>query len=380
MTSVWSLSTHSIEPVGKNHTSATMGHTWIPRPTLSMKSHGPVLLASKVTEQPLPASVQKQFSWRNPEQAQRLRHLKYKQSYIQRPPNQGSCGSCWAVASASVLGDRMRIMTEDLTSPTLSPNGLVACYPSPHDPPIAGDPTCGTIAQQRLNRGCCGGDTLVAANFMAEQGLVSTTDWPYNYEPVPSCPGPNTRHYFAEKGSAHRVYVPGHADLTITAIQQEIYWHGPVVTGFYVFRDFLSFFQDQPQGIYVTQTPSSENIGGHAVVIVGWGHDAKTNLPYWEIRNSWGEGWADDGYFKVARGPVYNQTAGFDNPALVMSTLSNGYEERGGVVSFLPRLDTVNTRSGIFKSSASPVHVWLLGILLVVLVGVFIYRSKGAIV
>ena len=35
----------------------------------------------------------------------------------------------------------------------------------------------------------------------------------------------------------------------------------------------------------------------HSVTIVGWGHDE--NIDYWIVKNSWGDKWGDDGYFKV---------------------------------------------------------------------------------
>jgi len=41
-------------------------------------------------------------------------------------------------------------------------------------------------------------------------------------------------------------------------------------------------------------------VGGHAIVIVGWG--VKDGLPYWLIRNSWGVNWGDGGHFRVRRG------------------------------------------------------------------------------
>ncbi|KAJ1462852.1 hypothetical protein M885DRAFT_556549 [Pelagophyceae sp. CCMP2097] len=39
----------------------------------------------------------------------------------------------------------------------------------------------------------------------------------------------------------------------------------------------------------------------HVIELVGWGV-ADDGMPYWEIRNSWGEYWGDDGFARVRRG------------------------------------------------------------------------------
>ena len=42
----------------------------------------------------------------------------------------------------------------------------------------------------------------------------------------------------------------------------------------------------------------------HAVVCVGWGetiHDGNL-IKYWILKNSWGEEWGEDGYFRMLRG------------------------------------------------------------------------------
>ena len=40
----------------------------------------------------------------------------------------------------------------------------------------------------------------------------------------------------------------------------------------------------------------------HAVLITGYGVDSDSGLPYWSVKNSWGEEWGEDGYFRIVRG------------------------------------------------------------------------------
>ena len=54
----------------------------------------------------------------------------------------------------------------------------------------------------------------------------------------------------------------------------------------------------------------------HSVLIVGWGTDKKTNMPYWILRNSYGDDWGMSGDFMVRRGmndfAVESEGQGFD--------------------------------------------------------------------
>jgi hypothetical protein len=62
--------------------------------------------------------------------------------------------------------------------------------------------------------------------------------------------------------------------------------------------------------------------GGHAVVVLGWGEEKVTainpdtrkpygKVGYWIVRNSWGDSWNGDGYFKMAMYP-HNKFSQFD--------------------------------------------------------------------
>ncbi|CAG2110844.1 unnamed protein product, partial [Medioppia subpectinata] len=81
---------------------------------------------------------------------------------------------------------------------------------------------------------------------------------------------------------------------SVQEIQQDIQKHGPVVAGFSVYTDFLTY----KSGVYHHVTGKME--GGHAVKILGWG--VESGVDYWLVANSWNADWGDKGYFKIRRG------------------------------------------------------------------------------
>ena len=57
-------------------------------------------------------------------------------------------------------------------------------------------------------------------------------------------------------------------------------------------------FPTYKSGVY--QAHSSEQLGGHAIKLLGWGVEG--GVPYWLAANSWNPDWGDKGFFKIKRG------------------------------------------------------------------------------
>jgi cathepsin B len=53
-------------------------------------------------------------------------------------------------------------------------------------------------------------------------------------------------------------------------------------------------------GVY--QHVTGSQLGGHAVMLIGYGHDEVSGLDYYLCQNSWKASWGDQGYFKIKVG------------------------------------------------------------------------------
>jgi len=128
--------------------------------------------------------------------------------------------------------------------------------------------------------------------------LVNKIPWVY----------PQTFKFFAK--NAYEV------NNNMTTIQNEIIQRGPVTTGFVIYPDFQDEFGSSGMGgqLYKSGTNplgssrnsliymwngKGEQIGGHAITIVGWGTFKDSSghfIPYWICLNSWGREWGTNGY------------------------------------------------------------------------------------
>jgi hypothetical protein len=100
----------------------------------------------------------------------------------------------------------------------------------------------------------------------------------------------------------------------VTLIIDELITNGPFVTGYTIYEDFYILENKSMCGSdYVyTYDEKSEVVGGHAVVIVGYGF--QNNKFYWLIQNSWGYEFCDDGFIKIEFGQVGIEKVAFAEP------------------------------------------------------------------
>ena len=84
---------------------------------------------------------------------------------------------------------------------------------------------------------------------------------------------------------------------TPSEIKKEVVANGPIMVGMTIYEDL---FSDQ-EGIYEQVT--GQLVGGHAVKLIGWGHDAEAGN-YWICQNQWSDKWGEKGFFKIKHGEV----------------------------------------------------------------------------
>lgn len=213
--------------------------------------------------------------------------------------DQGDCGSCWAHAVAECLSDRVSAMSKGKTKATLSVRMIQECSPY----------LSGTTAG-----GCDGNDTYTAIKGLVDSGVMLRSDQDYarQYQhssvDVGQCDLPKAQDqtYGVTVSQAFLIsdviQTPGDAVnvANVENIKQHIYHEGPVVGSFRVYKDFYDY-----DGLTIYEPKTTEEVGFHAIEMVGWGVEPKTKVGYWICRNSWGEQWPTSHYPCAGMGWFY---------------------------------------------------------------------------
>lgn len=184
-------------------------------------------------------------------------------NFVTSVKNQGGCGSCVSFATIGTIEARMNVACRRTNAaPDLSEAHLFYCG-------------CGN---------CCGTgwNFAPALNFCKSTGFALESSFPYTPANQPCKSG---------------VPIAGKITGFTTALsaadrRNAIASGGPVVAGMAVYQDFFAY----RSGVY--RHVSGGLAGYHAVSVVGYDDAGK----FWIAKNSWGTGWGEAGFFKIAYG------------------------------------------------------------------------------
>uniref|UniRef100_A0ACB8FG40 Uncharacterized protein n=1 Tax=Sphaerodactylus townsendi TaxID=933632 RepID=A0ACB8FG40_9SAUR len=190
-----------------------------------------------------------------------------------------SCGSCYAFASMGMMEARIRVLSNNTQTPILSPQQIVSCT--------------------EYAQGCNGGFPYLIGKYAQDFGLAEEACLPYTGTDSPCSLKKNCYHYY----SSDYHYVGGfYGGCNEALMKLELVKNGPLVVSFEVLPDFTAY----KGGIYhhtgLMDPFNPFELTNHAVLLVGYGSDPRTGEPFWIVKNSWGEAWGEDGYFRIRRG------------------------------------------------------------------------------
>jgi len=203
------------------------------------------------------ASLPESFDWR-------------EKGAVNPVKNQEQCGSCWAFATAANIEGAGFVSTGKLVS--LSEQELVDCDKATGD------------------EGCSGGLPSNAFKDMIQNNIGLELEKAYPY---------TARNGQCQASSSQEVsFIGGWKAISTDEdqIAAALMKYGPLAIG--INAGPMQFYRggvSKPWRIFCN--PKSLD---HGVAIVGFGVQGGTK--YWTIRNSWGEGWGEKGYYRIVRG------------------------------------------------------------------------------
>jgi len=200
------------------------------------------------------------------------------------------CGACWAFAPLSMMSDRIKIARKAAWPEiVLSPQVLLNC-----------------AKQLAKPMGCHGGFFTKTMDYLHKIGLPDQTCAPYEAVEHACTPMAKCKNCFhngtcvaVSKPTTYKTAEWGevHGENSMMA---EIFHRGPIACQTAVSQEFL----DYSGGIFEDKT--GEMRIRHVVEIVGWGAEPAEHghepIKYWIGRNSWGNYWGENGFFRIARG------------------------------------------------------------------------------
>ena len=188
--------------------------------------------------------------------------LRSKQQPIR---DQGQLGSCTAFASCGQYGYKV--------------------------PSVIGSPLFQYYNERKQDKTIpydAGSSVTQAINVLKSYGICTEATWPYNISLFTQAPP--TGAY--TQASSHKVSSATRLNSSLATLKTTLSNGGCFSFGFLVYSSFESSYTSRT-GIVTLPKRGEQLLGGHAVTCVGY-DDANS---WFIVRNSWGTGWGDQGYF-----------------------------------------------------------------------------------
>ncbi|GAM24123.1 hypothetical protein SAMD00019534_072980 [Acytostelium subglobosum LB1] len=173
--------------------------------------------------------------------------------------DQGNCGSCFAFTALANL-EAMAVIQKgyDKNSLDLSEQYCVNC----------------------ISNGCVGGWFATVWQQLQSSGVPMGSSMPYQAY-VQQCSKPQGTYF---KWSGYNLLPDTNVQTIINALQK-----GPISIGMWTDGNLKAY----RGGVY--SCPQVNRVQNHAILLVGYNADGN----YWIIKNSWGPGWGENGYFRL---------------------------------------------------------------------------------
>lgn len=243
-------------------------------------------------------------------------------STISEAVNQYACGSCWAIAAATVLNAAAERAGTDRT---FSAQDLVSCVPNPH--------RCGGTG------GCSGATVELAMAYSVHKGVRTKFEAPYHGvdgfcsssdgDEIPQASLLDETYWFQSKTGVGVHHAPRRSPGREMGIR---FWerlpeneqrplmaalvrHGPLAVSV-----AASSWGDYSSGVF--NACNVDAIIDHAVTLFGYGVDTDRGVKFWEIKNSWGAYWGEQGNIRLLR--TDEVSCGIDNQPEVGTGCEDG--------------------------------------------------------
>ncbi|KAL7011533.1 hypothetical protein ACKWTF_014302 [Chironomus riparius] len=200
-----------------------------------------------------------------------LKSIDWRRTAVTGVKKQGECGSCWTFSAAGALEGQIFIKARKLYE--VSAQYFLDCV------------------KTNITDGCTGGLMTDVYKFSMTNGIVEDARHPYTDGQSPDgC---------TIQDLTIPIKVTGYIELKKVSedeLLRAVSTIGPISIAIDARWQSLQFYET---GVYFEPLCDPNELN-HAVLVVGYGTDEDFG-DYWTVKNSWGIGWGEYGYIRMAR-------------------------------------------------------------------------------